>query len=325
MCNKNYRIYIKLRPLYCPLLLVLTWLMAGVGNPGFFHAANFFIVIRQTAFIGILALAMSITVIIGGIDFSVAGSAALSSAVSVMLMSAGVPILVAVLIALSAAAGCGLLNGVLLAYTTIAPYYLTIGTMTLFFGMASVLRNKIPVVSFPEYFSLIGKGYLGIVPISVVLLLLIYVGIWVILNYTYHGRYLFALGSNPAGLTFVGINIRKYKITAYVLTALLSGIAGIILTSRNNYVDTSENFSYIVDTIFAITLGGANLQGSTARISGIFLGSLTVCSVSKSLNMFKVSSSMQSIIQCLLFILTIIVDNYFTSRFFRTRFPAEQE
>lgn len=305
-----YKIYHRVRPLYCPVLLIAIWGYTSIFHPDFLKITNLFIILRQSSYLGILALAMSITVIVGGIDFSIAATAALSSTICVMLMNFHVPAAAAVGLGMLAAVFCGLLNGIILSFTVLEPYYITIGTMTLFFCGASIIKSTFPSQVLSNEFSFIGKGYVGPVPAAVLLLFLIYVIMSVILNHTYYGRYLFALGSNPTGLAFIGISTRKYKTFAYVLAAFLAGIAGIILTSRNNYVNTAQDFSYIVDAIFAITLGGVRFQGNNPRISGIFLGSLLLCVISKCLNSFGISVLIQDMICCLLFLFTIAADNY---------------
>lgn len=311
--NTNiYKAYYKIRPWYCPALLVALWAFTGISHPRFLKITNLFIVLRQSSYLGILALAMYITVIIGGIDFSIVAIAALTSSICVALMNYQVTIVPAMVLALLIAVCCGLLNGVILSYTKILPYYSTVGTMTLFFCIASLIKSNFLSDILPESFAIIGKGYIGHLPVAVLLLLFIYLITSFVLNHTYYGRYLFALGSNPLGLTFIGINARKYKIFAYILSAFLSGIAGIIWTSRNNYVNIEQDFSYIVDGIFAITLSGTRLKENNAKISGIFLGSFLLCSITKCLNLFGVSVVFQEMSCCLLFLITIMMDNCFS-------------
>lgn len=306
--------YDRFRPFYCPVLLMILMLCTGFTHPGFLKGSNLLIVMRQSSYLAILALAMAVTVIIGGIDFSVSAIAAVSSSVCGLLMNLGVPVPAAVLMALLTAVLCGAFNGVMLACTTIPPYELTVGTMTLFFCGASYLKAQYPLGILPAQFSYLGKGYLGIFPVAVVLLLLIYVLTYIFLNHTYYGRYLYALGDNPSGLQFIGVNIRNYTILAYVLAAFLAGMAGVLQMSRNNYVNMGNDFSYVVDAIIAITLSGMRLQKSKSGVGGIFTASMLVCFLYKCLNLLGVDVLIQDMIRCALFLVTILVDHYFAEK-----------
>ena len=267
-------------------LLVLLFLLIfnAVMTPNFLQLQTLFVNISQVATIAIVAIGMTLVIATGGIDLSVGAVMALSGALAplVFLSEAlqslpAVGMLLALVVALSAAVLCGLFNGYLISHLRVQPI---IATLILFIsgrGIAQVLTNgNLQTFDHPT-FSYIGTGKLFGLPVQGWLMLVLAAAIYWIVAKTTFGRYLLALGGNEKAALLSGAPVHRVKIGSYVICSFLAGIAGLIVVAINSASDAARNGELMeLDAIAAAVVGGALLQGGRAPIFGAVLGAVII-------------------------------------------------
>nr|WP_314733372.1 ABC transporter permease [Anaerobacillus sp. CMMVII] len=214
-------------------LLVLC-IVISIINPTFLTSNNLLNVLRQTSTNLYLALAMTMIIILGGIDLSVGSIMAVTGVITTLFIATfGAPVWVAVSMGLLVGMLFGALNGYVVATTIIPPFIVTLATMNIARGAAYVITDGKPVRVMSDEFNFIGSGYLGgVIPMPVVYLVILLIICYLIMNKTKLGRYMYAVGGNAEAAKFSGINIKKIKFFAYTFSGLMAAIAGIVLASR---------------------------------------------------------------------------------------------
>lgn len=266
------------------LVLLVLLIFNAFATPNFLQLQTLSVNISQVATIAIVAIGMTLVIASGGIDLSVGAVMALSGALAplVFLSDAlqGSPVLAVILafvVALSAALLCGLFNGYLISYIGVQPI---IATLILFIsgrGIAQVLTNgNLQTFSHPQ-FSYIGTGKLLGLPVQGWLMLGLAAIVYWVVTKTPFGRYLLALGGNQKAALLAGAPVHRVKITSYVICSVLAGIAGLIVVAINSASDAARNGELMeLDAIAAAVVGGALLQGGRAPIFGAVLGAVII-------------------------------------------------
>ncbi len=285
------------------VIVVLIFLVMSVLKPDVFPTTtNFGSMTVQFPEIGILAIAIMITMITGGIDLSVTATANLTGTIAAFILVAMVPqnagalqsipgVLTAVVVALAIGALCGLLNGILVAIVGITPILATLGTLSLYTGFAIVLSKGTAIFGVPQFQALSEASLFDLIPTPLILFLVVTVIFSVILNRTPYGFRLYLLGSNPTAARFSGVNERRMLILTYMLSGMLGALAGLIFLSRNNSAKADYGSSYVLQAILIAVLGGINPAGGFGKISGLVLAILALQFLSTGLNMLLITYS----------------------------------
>ncbi len=269
---------------------------------------------RQMAVVGVIAIGETFVIITAGIDLSVGSLLGLCGVITALEFLAGWSTVLIVLSVLLFAMAVGLLNGFLVSAAKIPPFIVTLGMLGILRGTAYLLGNglnsSLSVTGDPPPFSVwVGGTYLG-VPTIFVVLAVIGVVATIFLRYTRRGRYIYALGSNPESARLVGINVRATVLTVYTISALLAGVAGLLLTGRLNGANPNNGLSYELDAISAAVLGGASLFGAKGTIFGTFLGVVLINVLANGIDLINVEPHMQQVIEGFLLILIVWVDQW---------------
>ena len=280
-----------------------------VVSDSFLTAGNLLNVARQVAMLGISAVGMTCVILTAGIDLSVGAVMALTNIAGSMLMvNAGIPIVPAVLITLVIAAGVGLLNGFLVAYVGVPALITTLAMMTILRGLSFVLCGGMPVWGLPESFKKLGQGYAGPIPIPVIIMVFIFVIGWLFLNRTKTGRYIYGLGGNKEAVRLSGVKTVRIETLVYVISALLTGLAGIIMLSRINTGQPKIGTGYEMDVITAVVLGGVSIMGGEGTLIGVFIGVLITGVLSNGMILIDVSEYYQQITKGVVLLVAVIFD-----------------
>lgn len=221
---------------------------------------------------GLIALAMALLIISGEIDLSVAAIVALASTMMGMAVQAGAgtPVLVAIGIAVGLT--CGAFNGLLVTRLGLPSIVVTIGTMSLFRGIAFIILGDQAYKGYPESFAFFGQGYVWWVFSFELALFLLAAGIyWFVLHRTSFGRRVFAIGNNPVACQFSGVRVDRIKFILFCLTGLMSGIASVLITSRLGSTRPSIAQGYELEAITMVVLGGVSILGGAGSILGVVL------------------------------------------------------
>jgi rhamnose transport system permease protein len=255
---------------------------------------------------GLIAFAMALLIISGEIDLSVAAIIALASTMMGMAVQAGADTPVLVLIGIVVGLGCGAFNGLLVTRLGLPSIVVTIGTMSLFRGIAFIILGDQAYKGYPENFAFFGQGYVWwVVSFELVLFLIAAVAYWFLLHRTIFGRRVFAIGNNPIAAQFSGVRVGRTKFILFCLTGLMSGIAGILITSRLGSTRPSIAQGYELEVITMVVLGGVSILGGAGSILGVVLAAFIMGLVTFGLGLLNVPGIVMSIFIGLLLIVVI--------------------
>ncbi|KAF0823756.1 ribose ABC transporter permease [Cytobacillus firmus] len=290
--------------------LFILCVVITIINPNFLTSNNLLNVLRQTSTNLYLALAMTMIIILGGIDLSVGSIMAVTGVVTTgMIALFDTSVLVAVLAGLLVGMIFGAINGYVAATTIIPPFIITLATMNIARGAAYVITDGKPVRVMSDSFNFLGSGYLfGILPMPVLYLIILLILCYFIMNKTKLGRYMYAVGGNAEAARFSGINIKKIQFFAYTFSGLMAAIAGIVLASRMFSGQPTAGEGAELDAIAAVVLGGTSMTGGYGRIGGTVIGALIIGVLSNGLNLMGVSSFWQYIVKGIVILVAVYAD-----------------
>lgn len=290
------------------VLLVIVAFFTIVTD-SFLTTGNLLNVARQVAMLGISAVGMTFVILTSGIDLSVGALMGITNIVCSMLMvNAGIPMVPAVIITLLISALVGLINGLLVAYVRVPALITTLSMMTILRGLSFVLCDGMPVWGLPESFKKLGQGYVGAIPIPVIIMVIVFILGWVFLNRTKTGRYVYGLGGNKEAVRLSGVNTLRNETLVYVLSSVLTGMAGVIMLSRINTGQPKIGTGYEMDVITAVVLGGVSIMGGEGSIIGVFVGVLIAGVLSNGMILIDVSEYYQQITKGLVLLVAVVFD-----------------
>lgn len=328
MLNNNDNNLFNIRSIYqkdptlsiLVIALLFIILLLFVFFPGkVLTANNFESMAFQLPELGILSLAIMITMLSGGINLSIIATANMAGIVSAFIMTrmitesmTGSPIpiiLLAILAGWLVSVLIGIFNGVLIAYIGVSPILATLGTMTLVGGISILVTKGYVVSGFPEEYQYIGNGiFLGI-PVPFLIFLGLAILVSILLRRTPFGIANYLIGSNETATRFSGINVNRTLVITYALSGLLCGIASTIMISRFNSAKAGYASSYLLITILISVLGGVDPYGGFGKISGLVLALFILQLVSSTFNFLGLSSHLTIAIWGLLLLITIGLRN----------------
>ena len=279
-----------------------------VSSPYFFNRNNFLNIAGLVAILGIMAVAETLLVIGGGIDISVGSVVATCSVTLGLLDSDGVNIWLGVALVLLLGAGIGALNGFIVVVMGVDSLVTTLGTYSIFLGLAYVLSGTKTLIISNSHFSFLGAGTLGTLPFPfIVFLVILIVGLFVE-RFTRIGRAIYAIGGNAEAARNAGIRVDAIRLWLYVLTGLSAGIAGVLVTSELSSSAADVGNSYLLSVITAVILGGASLQGGRGSLVGTFIAVLILGVLANGFALLQWSSFAQSIALGLFLIIAVTFD-----------------
>ncbi|MFN2532811.1 MAG: ABC transporter permease [Pyrinomonadaceae bacterium] len=276
----------NLGPTYGALIaLVLLLLGNAIFTPNFATISNLWNVLQLVSTTVLVAEGMTMVIAARGIDLSVGSVMAIASAAAAVSLESGVGF--AILLALVIACGVGAFNGILISGFRIQPIIVTLATLITGRGVAQVISNGGQLIPFTNpTFEYLGKGFVGPVPVQVVIMLVAVAAGIFMMRATSFGRYIVAVGGNEAAARLAGVKVHRTKITVYALSGFLAGLAGLIETARLGASDAQKVGLYIeLDAIAAVVVGGTPLTGGRATIIGTLIGALIMQVITTSFNM----------------------------------------
>lgn len=293
------------------ILIGLAALMAIVSlfSESFFTASNMWNILRQISTNALLAFGMTFVILIGGIDLSVGPLLAFSGVFAAYVMgNLGWPIWAAIAGSIILCSMVGMLNGVIVTKTGIAPFVVTLSVQQIFRGFAMLLANGAPIRIRDQGFINIDTTYIGPVAFPVIYMIIIMALCYVVLNKTQFGRHIYALGGNKTAARFAGIRTQRIEVMVYALSGFLAGIAGIVLAARMTAGVPATGDGYECDAIAAVVLGGASFTGGIGTIGGTLIGAIIIGVLNNGLNMLNVASFWQYVAKGVVILLAVMVD-----------------
>lgn len=290
--------------------LLIVVLIFSIIKPKFINIDNIFNLLRQASINGLLALGMTFVVLTGGIDLSVGsmlGAAGIFAAL--VAQNQQVPWFVAVIIGLGIGFVLGSINGIVISVLKVPAFIATLGMLTVARGITYLASNAQPVPGLSEGFLKIGGGNVGIIPIPVIILLVVLAICGILLYRCKYGRYIFAVGGNAKAARISGVKVRSVVWSAYMIAGVLSGLAGVVLTSRVSSGLAMAGQNYETDAIAAVVMGGTSLAGGRGRLWGTVVGVLIIAVLNNGLDMMAVSSYWQLIIKGTIIVAAVMMDS----------------
>ena len=288
--------------------LVIITLIFSFFSPYFFSVSNFVNIVKQSSIITIIAICSFLAILIHGTDLSIGAIAGFVGVITANGIVAGIPPVLAAGIGMVCGMLFGAFNGILIAFTGVAPFIITLGTMGMGEGFSLVLAGGSTVRIQDSGFRILGDGlFLGF-PISTFVAIGIYAVMSVFLYKRPFGTYLYAIGGSEETSIASGINVRSIKTRVYVLNGLFASIAGIILASRLGSANPSQGIGLELDGIAAAVLGGTSLSGGKGRVWGVFFGAVTMSILRNGLNMVGLPMALQVIVVGLILIAILSFD-----------------
>lgn len=290
-------------------ILLAAVIILSLVSDTFLTVTNLMNVLRQVSINGILAIGMTFIILTAGIDLSIGSLMAVAAVIATSIVSHDPGAVGLALIAGVAASGIlGGVSGTMSAKLNVAPFVATLAMMTIARGIALIYTNGRPIVVSSEPFKFLGQGYIGPLPVPVIIFVAVAAIMGVVLYKTKFGRYVYAIGGNENASKISGIRVGRIKIWVYVINGFLAGLAGILLSSRISSGQPNSGMGYELDAIAAVVIGGTSLFGGRGSLLGTIVGVLIIGIINNGLNLLDVSSYWQQIIKGLIIAGAVILD-----------------
>ncbi len=296
-------------------LLVLLLVVFGVLQPGFMTPDALADSTFNFSEKGVLALALALLIVTGEIDLSIAAILALCSLAMGYAMRAGGGPLAMTFAAFATGAVAGAVNGVLVTRYKLPSIVVTIGTLSLYRGLAMVALGDQAISGYPEVFSTLGNSYVGevvgvrwlIIPIEFAILLACAVAVGLVLHRTVWGRRLYAIGANPVAARFSGIEADRYRMALFVFAGVMAALAAVMLTGRIGSTRPNIAMGWELDAITMVILGGVAIEGGRGSIVGTMLAVLLLGLFTFAMGMANVTGIVMSMVIGVLLIVSMVL------------------
>ena len=282
----------------------------SMATPRFLSSNNLFTIARQVSMLGIASIGMTFVILIAGIDLSVGSIITLVNIIAAHLMvDRGFSMFAAVAVSLAIAVLVGTLNGFLVSTIGISAIIATFTTQIVFEGASYLISGGTPIYGFDERFKVIGRGYVGPIPVPVIIMIVCFALGSFILNKTYFGRYFYAVGGNEEASKLSGIRVGLTKYLVFALSGFFAGLAGIVMLSRTNSAQPTAGLGYEFDVITCVVLGGVSVSGGDGKMSNVVAGVLIIGILTNGMVLLNVSTYMQMIVKGVVLALAVGFDS----------------
>ena len=299
---------------------VLVFTIIGANAPTYTSAGNLQVMGRDLAQVGILAVGESLVILTGGIDLSVGALAGLAGILTAWFnVNQGMPAPLAIVLTLAICAAVGLWHGFMVTRLNVPPFMTTLVTYTIAQGMSLAITTGTPINGIDPLFSNLSQYYIGRVPVPALFFLGVVVIAWFALERTYVGRQIYAVGGNKEAARLAGIPVARRVTTAYVSSAVLAGVVGVLVIGRMNVADPSVGIGWELSAIAAAVVGGVSLFGGEGRMVGIAAGAILLEFIANGLLALKVNAYDQTIVQGVVLLAAVLLDSLRARFFGRTR------
>jgi len=304
--------YIKtLRQYGIFVVFIIISLILSFISPQFLTVSNWTIIITQASINALLAFGVTFVIITGGIDLSLGSMVAVTGVTAAMLAHPDTfPVVLPIFAGLLAGLLMGVFNGFIITKSKIAPFIVTLGTMTIGRGLALILSKGRPISNLSDSFNFIGGGDVFGIPFPIIVLAIIFTICSITLKKTLLGRYIYAVGGNEQAARASGINVNQVKMAVYSISGLLAGLAGVLLTSRITTGQPNAGAGFELDAIAAAVIGGTSTSGGTGTITGTLVGVLLIGVINNGLDLLNVSSYYQQVVMGAIIIGAVVLDSW---------------
>lgn len=301
---------------YAPLMILISLVIFfSITTPNFMTAKNLVIIIRQVSFAAISAVGMMFVMIGGAIDLSLGSQIVLTNIVlSILMVDYKVPMALAIPLILVLGTLLGTINGFLAVKLKIHPLIITLGTASIYKGIGYILAHSRNIMGFPDAFRWFGQGFIGPIPVPIVVMIIVALIGSFILTRTYFGRYIFALGGNEEAARLAGVNVDAMKVILFAICGFITSITSVLLLSRVFAGQTSTGQGLEFDCLTAALLGGVSFKGGEGTIFGLITGILIIGVLNNAMQLASFPDFSQNVVKGAVLLIAVGFDVYQKNR-----------
>lgn len=290
------------------ILLVVAILVMGIFKPSFYSVGILSNILVQASVLGILAIAISMIIVLGDINLSTVGTAGFSALIGVSAMKSGLPVAASIVLILLVGGFIGLINGVVVTKLRANALITTLSMNLVLLGALLAITGGTSITQLPDEYKFVSQGNIAGVPILPIVMIAVFLMFHVIWRRTRFGRALFAVGGNGRGAYVAGISVDKVKIWAYVVSGVLSGLAGWLLSGYMGAVTSSFGSAYEMQVIAAAVIGGISLTGGKGSMIGVLAGTLLLTVIQVGLAILGLPSTFITLAGGLMIFVAVMID-----------------
>lgn len=293
------------------VLLALVAFFALTTDDRFLQQRNLTNILVQNAHTIVVTVGMTLTMLVGGIDLSVGSVAALAGAISAgLIVNSGFSVPLGMAAGLAVGAVLGTVNGVLVVYGRLPPFVATLAMLGVARGLTLGYTEGRPIAGMGDAYTFWSRGRFGEIPAPVVVWVVVVVLAWLLLTRTRFGLHIYAIGGHEETARLAGVPVNRVKILTYALSGLLAGLAGLLLTARVFSAQPQAAVGLELEAIAASVLGGVSLFGGIGSVLSAAIGALLVGVLGNGMNLQRIASYSQQVIQGVVLVLAVTVDIY---------------
>ena len=263
---------------------------------------------RQISIVGICAVGMTCVILTGGIDLSIGSLIGIVVVSCASMMSSGIPALLVVILGMVLGMIIGVVNATCITVLKIPPMITTLGMMISLRGATYLVSGGMPIYGIPEGFKILGQGSIGLIPVSMIIMVIVFVFGYIMLNKTVFGRRIYGIGANQETARLSGVNITKEIYKVYIMVGFLGSLAALILMSKVNSGQPSAGDGYEMDIITAVVLGGVSVSGGEGRLSKVIVGVIFMGVLANGMMMLNINEYWQRVVKGIVLIIAVAVD-----------------
>lgn len=290
--------------------LIALCIIVSIAAPAFATQRNLLNLLRQSSIIGIISVGMTFVIISGNFDISVGGIAALSGAITMKLVTSGTNIWLSILVTILLCGVIGLINGIAVAKINLPSMIATLAMSSILKGAMLLLTGGYPITENIPLLDTIGNGYFLQIPIPVIIFFITVLIGNVVLTKTKFGRHVYSIGGNNEASRLNGINVDKNKIIVFVINAILSALAGVVLVGRMGTASPTAGTNYDMDAIASVVIGGTSVAGGSGSAFRTVIGVLMMSVINNSFNLLGIDMYFQYIFKGLIILVAVGMDAY---------------
>lgn len=316
------------RELSIVLAILIMGIVFGIIDPIYLSGSNIQDIFEQSIIYGLMAIGMTAVIIIGGIDLSVGSSLALICVVVSIAAVAGVNPILCIILGLVIGGLLGLINGILVAHLKLQPFIATLGTMSVYRGIAYLVSGGYPILSVPNaYRSVINGQMAGLVRTSTIFFIAFAIIMHIIMSKLRLGTYIYAIGGNEEAARLSGIRINKIKVKIYAIAMIGTGLAAMIQVARLGTGDPTTGQGYELNAIAAVAIGGTSMAGGRGTVVGTLLGSILFAGLRNGLIVSNVATFWQYVATGVVIVIAAYIEviQKNLSRIFKTNGKTTQQ
>jgi ribose transport system permease protein len=306
---RGLTVLLQVRELNVLTALLVVVALISFSTPYFLTTDNLMGVFRSFSLVAIMSIGMVMVIITGGIDLSVGSVLGLSSLMTALGFQYGLPTIVCITGGLVTGLLFGLFNGLLITVVRLPPFIATLGSLSIGRGLMYILTHGVPLTpDTPDAFTLIGQGYVGLVPVPVVIMLAMTVIFAIIMRKTRFGRHVYATGGNELAARLSGVKTGRVKLMVYMLSGLIAALAGVVSFSRYLSAEPASGFGAELDVIAAAAIGGASLSGGVGSVEGAIIGAALAGIIANGVVLMNIDTYAQQAITGAVILIAVSLD-----------------